>query len=191
MGSEMCIRDRDWKITKNKFDHDLTAFPLLGKHIKVECKKCHTTLEFSDAKVACVACHEKDDQHRQRLGTVCEPCHNALSWKRWAFDHDTQTRFKLDGAHAKVDCYACHRLPIKGRALLPMNCYSCHANDDVHSGNFGRSCERCHVTSDWKNVKERLDSALKQTPLAQALQPALPRLWSSAEPGAPWSPQAD
>jgi hypothetical protein len=166
---EDCHFEQDWKITKDKFDHGLTAFPLLGKHARVECKKCHVTLEFRDAKTACVACHEKDDQHKGRLGSVCEDCHNAVSWKRWDFDHDARTRFKLDGKHAKIDCYACHKSPVKGRALLPMACAACHANDDVHNGSYGRQCERCHLTTEWRNVKTAAGDA--------ALAPAMPALW--------------
>jgi hypothetical protein len=175
---EDCHFEQDWKITKNKFDHDLTVFPLLGKHAKVDCKKCHTTLEFREAKVACASCHDKDDQHKGRLGSVCEDCHNAVSWKRWDFDHDTRTHFKLDGAHRKIDCYACHKQPIKGRALLPMACVSCHENDDAHGGNFGRQCDRCHQTRDWENVKSRV-GAWKLPELAERLAPAMPAVWAN------------
>jgi len=178
---EECHVEQNWKTTKSKFDHDLTRFPLLGKHAKVDCAKCHKTLEFTDAKTACVACHEKEDQHRQRLGSRCEDCHNAVSWKRWDFDHDTRTHFKLDGAHAKTDCYACHRLPVQGRALLPMACVSCHLSDDAHGGNFGRQCERCHVSSDWNTVKSRV--SLGELPeLAAWLSPLRPAVWVDGQP---------
>jgi len=173
---EDCHVEQDWKTTKAKFDHDLTTFPLLGKHKKVDCAKCHTSLAFTDAKTACVACHQKDDQHRGRLGSVCEDCHNAVSWKRWDFNHDTRTHFKLDGAHAKIDCYACHRQPVQGRALLPMNCVACHENDDAHNGNFGKQCERCHITRDWKTVNSRV-SSWRLPEMAAVLAPQEPALW--------------
>jgi len=175
---EDCHVEQDWKTTKNKFDHGLTRFPLLGKHVKVDCAKCHKSLSFADAKSACVSCHDKDDQHRGRLGSLCEDCHNAVSWKRWDFNHDTRTRFKLDGKHAKIDCYACHKLPVQGRALLPMNCFSCHANDDVHGGNFGRQCERCHITAEWGTVKSRVDSHWEAGPRAPWEYSPVPALWS-------------
>jgi len=174
---EECHVEQDWKTTKSKFDHGLTAFPLLGKHVKVDCAKCHKTLEFKDAKRACVSCHDKDDQHKRRLGSLCEDCHNAVSWKRWDFEHDRRTRFKLDGAHTKIDCYACHRQPIQGHALLPMSCIACHENDDAHSGSFGRQCERCHVTSEWRTVKARM-GAWRLPQLAALLLPAMPALWA-------------
>ena len=67
------------------------------------------------------------------LGKLCEPCHNAVDWKRWSFDHDTRTRFKLDGAHKKLTCYDCHSKPVDD-AKLPMACVACHNADDVHGG---------------------------------------------------------
>ncbi len=171
---EDCHFESDWKTTRNKFDHDLTAFPLLGKHVKVACEKCHETHEFRDAKVACDACHEKDDKHKRRLGQLCEDCHNAVDWKRWSFDHDTRTRFKLDGAHAKVGCYACHKDPVKGRALLPMNCVACHDADDAHAGSFGKQCERCHVTRSWKDIRNNRLGAVAPPPARLARLPAAP-----------------
>lgn len=176
---EDCHVEQNWKTTKNKFDHDLTTFPLLGKHAKVDCNKCHITLEFRDAKSACDACHHKEDQHKGRLGSVCEDCHNAVSWKRWDFDHDTRTRFKLDGGHAKLDCYACHKQPVAGRALLPMNCVSCHRADDAHNGAYGPQCERCHVTNDWTTVKPGTRASAADLPVMLALNTEQPYLWSA------------
>jgi Cytochrome c3 len=164
---EKCHWERDWKTTKDKFDHGLTRFPLLGKHAdpKVKCNDCHKTQEYSDAKIACWACHEKDDKHKRRLGKLCEQCHNSVDWKRWDFNHDTRTHFKLDGAHKKLTCYDCHNKPTDD-AKLPMACVACHENDDVHGGSFSRQCERCHVTKDWRTIKSRT-GALDPTPIAQ------------------------
>ncbi len=148
---EECHNERSWKETK--FDHDITRFPLLGKHAKVECKKCHLTAAFKDAKSDCVACHEKEDVHKRRLGLQCEDCHNARDWKIWDFDHDTRTHFKLDGGHKELDCYACHRSPMGKKVKASDACVSCHKKDDKHEGSFGPSCERCHETSSWKKIK--------------------------------------
>jgi len=152
---ERCHVEKDWK-TIVRFDHGLTKFPLLGKHEKVECKKCHESPRFKDAKSDCVSCHDKDDQkvHRRRLGTLCEICHNARDWKKWDYDHDLRTHFKLDGGHKGLDCYACHKQPMAKRAELSMACGACHSGDDVHEGKFGKACDQCHVTSKWKIIKE-------------------------------------
>jgi len=148
---ETCHNDRDWKTTR--FDHGLTRFPLLGKHDKVECKKCHESARFKDAKIACVACHLKDDKHKKTLGSLCESCHNARDWKAWDFDHDKRTKYPLDGKHKGVACSACHTQPMEAKVITSTRCYSCHAKNDVHDGTYGRQCEQCHVTSSFRTIR--------------------------------------
>jgi hypothetical protein len=148
---ESCHDERDWK--KARFDHGLSRFPLLGKHAKVECKKCHLTPAFKDAKIACVACHQKEDTHKLRLGPKCEDCHNARDWKIWDFDHDRRTHFKLDGGHKGLHCDTCHKRPMPKKVSLAGTCHSCHEDDDVHDGGFGKQCERCHYTSAFKKIR--------------------------------------
>ncbi len=154
---ELCHGEEDWK--KATFDHGRSRFPLLGKHLVVECKKCHLTPRFKDAKSDCLACHEGDDTHKRRLGPQCDACHSARDWKVWDFNHDTKTRFKLDGGHRGLGCYACHRTATNGKPSLPMTCVSCHATDDVHDGSFGKQCDKCHFTSSWKQLKSQLGAA--------------------------------
>lgn len=147
---ETCHKEDNW--TKAKFDHSLSVFPLTGKHFIVECKKCHLTPKFKDAKSDCISCHEKQDVHKLRLGTACESCHNMRDWKIWDFDHN-KTNFKLDGPHSKLGCYQCHKQPMTKKLKVSATCGSCHASDDVHNGEYGRQCERCHIGSTWKKVK--------------------------------------
>jgi hypothetical protein len=173
---EDCHLETDWKTTKDKFDHGLTRFPLLGKHAdakKIKCEDCHKSQAYAAAPLDCWSCHEKDDKksHKRRLGKLCEPCHNAVDWKRWDFDHDTRTRFKIDGAHKKLNCYDCHSKPVDD-AKLPMACVACHEKDDVHAGSFSKQCERCHVTKNWKTIKSGA-SAKDSKPLAEAM----PWIW--------------
>jgi hypothetical protein len=147
---ETCHAENDWK--RATFDHNRSRFPLLGRHARVECKECHATARYHDAKLECVACHVKDDTHKRRLGSQCGSCHNARDWKIWDFNHD-KTRFRLDGAHRKPDCYACHREPVRDKIRLDLTCMSCHMRDDVHHGNFGAQCDRCHTTAAFRPVK--------------------------------------
>jgi hypothetical protein len=94
--------------------------------------------------------------HKRRLGTDCETCHNARSWKSWDFDHG-KTVFPLTGAHRNVACYACHKAPMekqRGPHAAP-TCASCHEKDDVHKGVFGANCDRCHTDSNWKVILRR------------------------------------
>ncbi len=151
---ESCHDAGSWN--KAQFDHARSRFPLLGGHLVVPCKKCHETPRYKDARRECVACHERDDVHKRRLGPACETCHNARSWKSWDFNHDRQTSFPLDGAHRKIDCYACHRAPVHKRATLPTSCISCHTAEDVHDGSYGKQCEKCHVTSSFKQIRQKL-----------------------------------
>ncbi len=150
---ESCHSEQSW--TRTTFNHGkMSAFPLLGRHMLVDCKKCHAAVTFKDAKSDCWSCHEKDDVHKRKLGTECQTCHNTRNWKAWDFDHN-KTNFKLDGAHKKVagNCLACHQKPMTKKVLLTSTCGSCHDRDDVHSGNFGDRCERCHDGDTWKQVK--------------------------------------
>ena len=69
------------------------ALSAAGQAFKVECKDCHKSPRFKDAKIACVSCHLKDDVHKKTLGPACEQCHNARNWKAWDFDHDKRTKY--------------------------------------------------------------------------------------------------
>lgn len=151
-----CHTDQSWRIAR--FDHAKTRFPLTGKHIAATCKSCHLTPRYKDASRECVACHQRDDTHAQRLGPRCDTCHNTSDWKRWSFDHDTRTRYRLDGAHAKVACTTCHTRPApRGKDVAPLGsqCAACHRNDDAHDGHFGLRCEQCHVPQSWKHITNR------------------------------------
>lgn len=148
-----CHTERSWK-ERAKFDHDKTAFPLLGRHVQARCDACHKSAQFKQAPTACVACHKADDRHAGTLGDDCGSCHGARDWKTTAgrFDHD-RTRMPLRNAHAApaVACKACHADARHLRGT-PLVCVSCHARDDRHEGQLGRQCERCHDDRSWKKA---------------------------------------
>ena len=148
---EDCHTEATWKV--KDFDHNKTKFPLLGKHGPVDCKKCHLTGKFTEAKKDCYSCHVKDDVHKKQLGTLCEDCHNVRDWKVWDFNHDTRTKFKLTGGHKNINCLDCHRTTFTGKVKQSPTCYSCHASDDVHGGSFGPQCDRCHVDTNFKEIR--------------------------------------
>lgn len=153
-GCGQCHGETAWK-TAVRFDHDLTDFPLLGKHAGATCKDCHATPAFLDAEPGCVSCHQKKDAHGGRLGPNCATCHNPVAWTRWTFDHDKQTDFQLTGKHREVGCVSCHRTPVKGEIELSTRCVSCHIADDKHRGSFGTTCERCHSTRSFSDIAVR------------------------------------
>ena len=149
-----CHNEKGWKV-EVKFDHNKTKFPLLGSHFKVECKKCHDTAKYNDAKKDCYSCHQKEDKHELKLGTACEKCHNVRDWKAWDFDHG-KTKFKLDGGHGKLDCLDCHTIAMKKDKIdTPMGCAGCHNKDDVHEGGFGKQCDKCHTTKSFKEIRKK------------------------------------
>lgn len=151
-----CHNEGNWK--EARFDHDFARFPLLGKHAKIECKKCHTSPIFKKTEMTCVGCHRKKDAHKGRLGTQCELCHNARNWKEWQYDHNARTRFHLDGGHKGLKCEECHKRIGVRTPSLSGACGSCHQTDDVHNSSFGQQCERCHLSSSWEKLRPGVTS---------------------------------
>ncbi len=146
-GCEYCHAVESWR--EVAFDHNVTKFPLGGKHQSVACKKCHlgiltstgdTVLAMALAKPECSSCHT--DIHRSQFAadgaeiTDCSRCHTPENWKASKFDHNSTSRFKLDGAHNKIACSKCHRPSIiDGAAFvayrpLDTTCVSCHGGDN-------------------------------------------------------------
>ena len=146
-----CHNARGWR-KDISFDHDLTRFPLIGLHGAVPCEECHATQSFKDTSRQCVSCH-KDSYHKGRLGDQCATCHNPNSWQLWLFDHARQTGSKLVGAHAALDCHACHRIAGKKLKTSMQYCIRCHRKNDVHEGRFGTRCGRCHNQQSFKQLK--------------------------------------
>lgn len=147
-----CHNEISW-VKNTRFDHDLSRFPLLGKHASAECSECHLSKRFQDASIDCVSCHAEDDKHGGALGESCGLCHNPNDWALWIFNHDQQTDFSLTGAHEGLACESCHRAATKNGVSLSGECVSCHRADDKHRGQYGADCERCHTTSDFKSIK--------------------------------------
>jgi len=134
------------------FDHSMTAFPLEGRHQKVECEECHVNKVFKGTPTECFACHEKDDAHNGEFGTDCAVCHTPVKWDEASFDH-AKTAFPLDGQHRTVECEQCHVNKVfKG---TPTECVACHADPTFHAGAFGTDCASCHTTSGWTPAQYR------------------------------------
>ena len=151
---EKCHTEQQWKAPPFNHDRD-TKYPLLGQHRMVTCHSCHKGALYTDkTPTVCYACHKNSDTHRRKLGTRCEDCHNSRDWKLWDFDHDTRTKFKLDGKHKGLGCYDCHNTPAENKIVISSACATCHKKDDKHSGGFGPQCERCHQTSEWRTIKQ-------------------------------------
>ncbi len=149
-----------------RFNHDLTAFRLTGKHAGLSCEKCHnagasrgkTRLKLAHNR--CTDCHSDyhADEFAGRFGGDCAGCHTTSGFVPSTFtmrQHDG-SKFPLDGAHAAVPCAACHQRNAAARPTFrfrDMRCESCHK--DKHGGQFvnemkERSCAACHSTGDWQ-----------------------------------------
>jgi hypothetical protein len=157
----------------NGFDHASTAYPLSGRHISVECSKCH--VQVADEMIAgspsyakyrpvahnqCTDCHR--DVHEGRLGANCSGCHSTSGWKQVQsadFDHD-RTRYPLRGRHAAVECRQCHTNASTGKKLKFARCMDCHS--DFHRGDFAArpqagACEECHTVQGFSPALFTLD----------------------------------
>jgi hypothetical protein len=147
---EKCHSDTKWSDVT--FDHDLTAYPLLGLHVTATCGQCHMTQHFKETSQDCNACHARDDVHNGALSKTCAQCHTPNGWKLWDFDHAARTLFPLTGAHSKVGCAQCHLKP--QNVIKPsMVCGACHAEKDVHAGRLGQQCQLCHTTASFKRPR--------------------------------------
>src|SRR5579859_6624933 len=118
-----------------EFDHNHTKYPLRDMHQSVTCTECHTKPVFTNVGQRCQDCHA--DIHRRQMGANCEQCHTVQGWQvsvRQIEQHNN--RFPLTGAHAAVECDACHTGAASGQFLgLSTQCYSCHSKDFKTAGN--------------------------------------------------------
>ena len=128
-------------------------------HEKVECTECHVKLVFTNVGTKCADCHA--DIHRRQFGANCEQCHTVQGWNvSVQAIQNHQNRFPLIGAHAAVDCDACHTGAAAGQFQgLSTQCYSCHAQDfqSVTTPNhvasqFSTNCQTCHNVNTWLNA---------------------------------------
>lgn len=141
---ESCHDTSSWRDVR--IDHDLTRFPLEGRHGRVDCSGCHPRMEqdtdrehtlYKPLELVCTGCHV--DIHRGQFATAVPPkdcidCHTPEGWKPARFDHDRDARFSLRGAHERVPCAGCHgredaEEPFTRYRPLSSGCADCHRGD--------------------------------------------------------------
>ncbi len=170
--TEACVKCHDehngfearlFYLDKNKFPHDKTAFPLLGKHKDVLCEKCHKRLNMTPknrasylgAPLLCSSCHSKSP-HPNIKDNKCKTCHTTSTWKELgkvqsltSIEHD-EFNFRLSGKHISIKCNKCHK-DNKFTKLSFKECKDCHK--DPHNAQFGkRKCKKCHDAKSWKKT---------------------------------------
>ena len=161
-----CHRESGFR--RVRFDHDKSKYPLIGKHKKVKCSKCHFPLEkngtvfYKISRTSCVDCH--NDIHFGQFQNKCETCHTVSGFKgpNLKFEHNKDSTYLLFGKHAKTDCAKCHKVKNtrfpegigKGVLYRPMDkkCFSCHK--DIHLGQLGNNCDKCHDNNSFKNLEK-------------------------------------
>ncbi len=148
-GCEYCHSTISWRNVT--FDHNQTKFPLQGRHATIKCSECHKSskagkanvlLKFNKLSTQCQSCH--GDVHlgqfresrvlslTRKIFTRCERCHTPVDWIAEKFDHNKDSKFKIEGSHKNVACEQCHRkADYKGKQVAiykPLNaeCQSCH-----------------------------------------------------------------
>lgn len=152
--------------TMDFFDHSVTDYALAGKHVEVDCKKCHKNrltdpIDFS----ACKNCHE--DYHKGELtqngvAPDCVDCHSlekGFEYSLYTLEEHQNGEFPLEGAHLATPCFACHVSEDDDRwkfENIGSRCVDCH--DDIHKGFIeekyypDQKCETCHNTDSWVSV---------------------------------------
>jgi hypothetical protein len=147
--------------------HKAGIFPLKGAHEATACTDCHRKQKewnFRGIGINCKDCHK--DIHQAIIPSKyypeanCKICHTESSWSAISFDHSI-TNFKLNGAHTKQDCRACHfKKDSDGNVKqkfsdLAKSCTECHI--DNHFKQFEKNgitnCTDCHDTENWKASK--------------------------------------
>ncbi len=156
---ESCHGTDGWEFVREQFNHDLTAYPLVGAHSRVECQQCHIPHDTWNPPVLrlngfpysdCGSCHM--DVHKGTFGSNCEQCHGVDKWNEGLkpFDHD-KTNYPLTGKHKSVLCRECHK-QTDGKLPPSNSCLGCH--DDRHDEQMkhrldGGDCGPCHDTNGW------------------------------------------
>ena len=179
-----------WEVSLEEFDHRKTGYPLVGGHMRLECKRCHTPQHIAPEerkrirvrdlnrtylglKPECLTCHQ--DEHRGQVGADCERCHTFTKWSDdTRFDH-SKAKFVLTGAHSNTQCAKCHKAEIAADRAKPRirytgmpfeRCQDCH--QDPHKGTLSANCGSCHNDSNWKalrNVDLAFDHSKTKYPL--------------------------
>ena len=120
------------------FDHDLTEFPLTGRHQTTNCEDCHVDGTFEGTPMNCNVCHGAGSSRAETrpstshvpIQTSCSDCHTTRYWEPARMDHSTITG----------------------------NCSSCHLGSSAQTKPAGHiqssdQCSDCHGTLSWQGAR--------------------------------------
>jgi len=115
--------------------------PLEGKHAQALCSECHKGERKPEYK--CSNCHQPPQA--THFGDQCEDCHTPEGFEKATLANFTHP-VPLEGAHASLQCTACHT----GGLKLTYQCANCHKpRSEPH---FGPDCEKCHTPAGFKGA---------------------------------------
>jgi hypothetical protein len=144
-----CHREATDTFRIRPFDHlERAGWGLEGAHAQADCTDCHVEVlasttagplrvrRYRGTPESCSGCHT--DVHRGQFDGAgkadCATCHRSQdAWHEVTFDHDRQSRFPLEGVHARAACSRCH----PEQALED-------GSRVVHYRPLGRECKDCH-----------------------------------------------
>jgi len=158
-----CHSSKGWQLDKEiySFNHNTTKLPLVGAHNNINCRLCHKSLVFSEAKGECYNCH--NDVHQSSVGLECSRCHTPVSWLVNNINEiHRMSRFPLLGAHRTADCNQCHKSESLVRFdVIGVNCIDCHLENyqattspNHNQAGFSQDCSICHPVNafEWKGA---------------------------------------
>ena len=146
-GCARCHGEVSFRVAQHDFDHDrMTSFALEGAHASVDCSKCHQPLRRNgrDARsfdralgTSCEDCHADPHvgQFRNSKNDLCQDCHAAEGTFQSGlqFQHETHSRYQIDGAHEDLACSSCH-------VAYPLG----NGRSAVRYRPLGTECSDCH-----------------------------------------------
>ncbi|MFY0598869.1 MAG: cytochrome c family protein [Cyclobacteriaceae bacterium] len=157
-----CHNETSWLSIESldNFDHDLTDYPLEGKHVEVDCKECHTG-NYTEALAhdRCMDCH--DDFHEgvfvaDNPSSDCIECHALTAGfeeTTFTIERHEETVFPLEGGHLATPCFACHVDESEEWVFRDLGSDCAHCHEDIHMGQFEESgstdCTSCHNSETW------------------------------------------
>jgi hypothetical protein len=172
----LCMTALAWHLATSAHAGTVETLLMPGKvskaHIKQEekCGNCHDRSNKVTQSSLCLDCHKdvaEDVLTRRNFhgrmpnagSGECRACHSEHKGRDAdiaqldpaQFDH-ALAQFPLEGAHASIDCAACHKHAEPWRKATA-DCLGCHKSDDVHRGQFAQSCGECHSSLSWTGGK--------------------------------------
>ncbi len=145
-----CHSTSGW--ARTTIDHGRTRFPLVGKHVSVQCEACHVAQRWTGIGTTCRSCHAAADPHAGKFAGDCGACHTANGWSGATFDHATLA--------ASSTCVTCHAKPASHAGAIANTCASCHGTTawkpatfglshrfPINHGRAAGSCSACHPST--------------------------------------------